>query len=70
MARKLTNADLLLQDGLVSYFDPIDGVTKQITVEAARRIAKVNSDMKKQLKELGVKEEEEVGEEKTEEEDE
>lgn len=57
--RKLTNADLLLQDGLVEYDDPIDGLKKQVTIEAAKRIAKGNSVMKEHLEFLGVKLDEE-----------
>ncbi len=53
-SRKLTNADILLQDGLVEYFDPIDNVTKQVTVEMARRIAVGNTVMRDHLLELGV----------------
>jgi hypothetical protein len=51
---KLTSDHILLQDGLVAYYDPIDDVTKQITVESAIRLAKVNSDMKKKLVDLQV----------------
>lgn len=61
--RKLTNADLLLQDGLVEYFDPIDGLHKQVSIEAARRIAVGNTVMRDHLLELGVSLEEPENEE-------
>lgn len=45
---------MLLDDGLVSIVDPLDNVTKQVSVEAAKRYAKVNSDVKWILDQLGV----------------
>lgn len=52
--KRITNDDLLLQDGLVEFEDPMDGLKKQVTIEAAIRIAKVNSEMKEKLIRLGV----------------
>lgn len=57
--RKITNDDILLQDGLVEYDDPVDGLKKQVTIEAAKRIAKGNSIMKEKLISLGVELDEE-----------
>lgn len=52
--RRITNDDILLQDGLVEYEDPMDGAKKQVTVEVAKRIAKGNSIMRDKLIALGV----------------
>lgn len=48
----ITNDNVLLSQGLVEWYDPIEDVKKQITVEAARRLAQVNSDMKQKLIDL------------------
>lgn len=52
--RKLTNDDLLLQDGLIEFVDPMDGLKKQVTIEVAKRIAEGNSIMRDKLIALGV----------------
>lgn len=59
---RLTNDDLLLQDGLVEFDDPMDGAKKQVTVEVAKRIAKGNTVMRDKLISLGILDEN--GEEK------
>lgn len=52
--KKITADDILLQDGLVEFEDPMDGKKKQVKIEVAKRIAKGNSIMKDHLIKLGV----------------
>jgi hypothetical protein len=56
--RPVTNDDVLLSQGLVEYYDPIEDVMRQCTVEVAKRMATVNEPVRLKLIALGVIEEE------------